>query len=341
MRYFTSVKDIGDLQAALKEALEVKKDRFAYQQLGKNKTLLMIFFNSSLRTRLSTQKAAMNLGMNVMVLDVNQGAWKLETERGVIMDGDNKTIPHFLSTINDVYNSGERAIQARRTGENYGSNIALLDCISEDINNGIFRKGHNAIHLPAALSGSGMAFDACWFAKNVSKLHSAGEDKELEALLLQENIYIKYIDSLPVYDEKTTKTEAITNQRKRWIAVQYAILKSVIKDFPKALYKGNIAYCDKIIQWLLPPRLIQLAAIIMCTLITLLLNPMDMGIKWFLLFICQICALTIPIPIKYYNKELFITLICKMPILIILTLKKMFHLKNAHKNFIHTEHGNK
>ena len=86
MRTFFNVEDLGNLQDAVAEALEVKKDRFAYQQLGKNKTLLMIFFNNSLRTRLSTQKAAMNLGMNVIVLDVNAGAWKLETERGVIMD---------------------------------------------------------------------------------------------------------------------------------------------------------------------------------------------------------------------------------------------------------------
>jgi len=97
MRYYTSVQDLGDLQAAVREALEVKANRFAYQYLGKNKTLLMIFFNSSLRTRLSTQKAAMNLGMNTIVLDVNQGAWKLETERGVIMDGDKPE--HLLEAV--------------------------------------------------------------------------------------------------------------------------------------------------------------------------------------------------------------------------------------------------
>ncbi|MEG1617146.1 MAG: N-acetylornithine carbamoyltransferase [Bacteroidales bacterium] len=97
MRNFTTVKDLGNLQDAIKEALEVKANKFDYQELGKNKTLLMIFFNSSLRTRLSTQKAAMNLGMNVMVLDVNQGAWKLETERGVIMDGDKPE--HLLEAI--------------------------------------------------------------------------------------------------------------------------------------------------------------------------------------------------------------------------------------------------
>ena len=97
MRHFTSVKEIGNLDLAVKEALEIKADRFKYSHLGKNKTLMMVFFNSSLRTRLSTQKAALNLGMNVIVLDINQGAWKLETERGVIMDGDKPE--HILEAI--------------------------------------------------------------------------------------------------------------------------------------------------------------------------------------------------------------------------------------------------
>ena len=97
MRNFISVKDIGNIQEALLKAKAVKENPFANQVLGKNKTALLIFFNSSLRTRLSTQKAALNLGMNVMVLDVNQGAWKLETETGVIMDGDKPE--HMLEAI--------------------------------------------------------------------------------------------------------------------------------------------------------------------------------------------------------------------------------------------------
>ena len=97
MKSFINVQDIGPLDKALAEAQEIKNDRFKYQHLGKNKTLMMIFFNNSLRTRLSTQKAAMNLGMNVIVLDVNAGAWKLETERGVIMDGDKSE--HLLEAI--------------------------------------------------------------------------------------------------------------------------------------------------------------------------------------------------------------------------------------------------
>ena len=97
MKHFTSIKQLGDLKDALAAAAAVKANRFADQELGKNKTALLVFFNNSLRTRLSTQKAAQNLGMNVIVLDVNQGAWKLETGHGVVMDGDKSE--HLLEAI--------------------------------------------------------------------------------------------------------------------------------------------------------------------------------------------------------------------------------------------------
>ena len=97
MREFTSILQLGEIKKAIEEAKYVKANPFADQELGRNKTLLMVFFNNSLRTRLSTQKAALNLGMNVIVLDVNQGAWKLETERGVVMDGDKSE--HLLEAI--------------------------------------------------------------------------------------------------------------------------------------------------------------------------------------------------------------------------------------------------
>ena len=97
MKNFTSILQLGNINEAVRKAEYVKANPFADQELGRNRTLLMLFFNSSLRTRLSTQKAAMNLGMNVMVLDVNQGAWKLETERGVVMDGDRPE--HLLEAI--------------------------------------------------------------------------------------------------------------------------------------------------------------------------------------------------------------------------------------------------
>ena len=88
MKSFFHVQDIGNLDAALKEAMEVKRTPFAWKHLGENKTIMLVFFNSSLRTRLSSQKAALNLGMNPIVLNIGQDSWKLETELGVVMDGD-------------------------------------------------------------------------------------------------------------------------------------------------------------------------------------------------------------------------------------------------------------
>ena len=97
MRHFTSVSQLGDWQEAFAQAQYVKQNPFADQALGKNMTLLLVFFINSLRTRLSTQKAGLNLGMNVIVLDIAHGAWRLETERGVVMDGDKSE--HLLEAI--------------------------------------------------------------------------------------------------------------------------------------------------------------------------------------------------------------------------------------------------
>lgn len=97
MKNYTSFKDIPSIEKALETAFEVKKNPFGFQHLGKNKTMVLVFFNSSLRTRLSTQKAAMNLGMNTMVMNVNGDSWQLESELGVVMDGDKPE--HLLEAI--------------------------------------------------------------------------------------------------------------------------------------------------------------------------------------------------------------------------------------------------
>lgn len=92
MKLFSSVHDVNDINALAKEALALKQDPYAHQQLGKNKTIALIFLNPSLRTRMSTQKAAMNLGMNVMVLNMDKEGWALELKDGAIMNGS--TVEH-------------------------------------------------------------------------------------------------------------------------------------------------------------------------------------------------------------------------------------------------------
>lgn len=93
MKFFTSVKDVTNLDALIQDALTLKKNPYAYPQLGKNKTIGLIFMNPSLRTRLSTQKAAMNFGMNVMVMNIDKEGWALEMQEGAVMNGT--TVEHI------------------------------------------------------------------------------------------------------------------------------------------------------------------------------------------------------------------------------------------------------
>lgn len=266
----------------------------------------------------------------------------------VVMDADNLTSPDFLAEVNRAFDSGIRSVQAHRTGKNLTTDISILDGISEEINNGIFRSGHNALGLSAALSGSGMAFDADWFRQNVQFLETAGEDKELEVLLLQQRIHTAYLPQIPIYDEKTQKKEAISNQRKRWIAAQFGILRSSAVSLPKALCQGNFDYCDKIFQWMLPPRLIQLASVFgltfIITIIGIYLSLQDTGhewtiaVKWWILSAAQVAAMILPIPGYLFNKQLG-KAILRIPTLALTTIGNLFKLKGAYKKFIHTEHG--
>ena len=267
----------------------------------------------------------------------------------VIMDADNVTVPEFLSCINRAFDSGVRSIQAHRTGKNLNTDISILDSASEEINNGFFRSGHNALGLSAGLSGSGMAFDAKWFQQNVQYLQTAGEDKELESMLLQQRIHTVYLNDLPVFDEKTQKKEAISNQRKRWIAAQFGALRASLPHLPKALLQGNIDYCDKIFQWMLPPRLIQLAGVFGLTFVFTVIglvmslrnggNEWTMAIKWWILSVAQVSAMILPVPGgQLFTKEVG-KAIMKVPMLAVTMTGNLFKLKGANKKFIHTEHG--
>lgn len=264
-----------------------------------------------------------------------------------IMDADNLTSPDFLAEINRAFDNGARSVQAHRTGKNMNTDISVLDGISEEINNGIFRSGHNALGLSAALSGSGMAFEAEWFRKNVRLLETAGEDKELEVLLLRQRIHTTYLPQIPVYDEKTQKEEAIGNQRKRWIAAQFGILRHSLSGLREAVSKGNMDYCDKILQWMLPPRLIQLAGVFGLTFIFTVIGVWQAvqgagqewtaAIKWWILSAAQIMAMWLPIPGRLLDKRLG-KAILRIPLLALTTLGNLFKLKGAYKKFIHTEH---
>ena len=201
----------------------------------------------------------------------------------VILDADNIVEQDFLQEVNDAFEvAATRAIQTHRISRNRDTAAARMDAIFEEINNAIFRRGHISVGLSAALAGSGTAYDYNWFKTNIMKAKTAGEDKELEALLLRQEIYIDYFDNIYVYGEKKRSTLKLNEQRGRWATQQLHNFIRNIKFFPGALFRKQYDLADKIIQWILVPRTKMVGIIILMSIILPFIY-FTLAIKWWLL----------------------------------------------------------
>ena len=255
----------------------------------------------------------------------------------VILDADNIVCDDFLSYLNLSCDRGYRAIQCHRCAKNADNNIAVLDGLSEEINNSIFRKAHNLVGLSSALIGSGMCIDYQWFASHVGQLSTAGEDRELEQLLLLDRIFIRYEEHIPVFDEKVGSEDNFQRQRQRWMSAQLNSLVTMLPHVGKALLTGNINYVDKTIQQALIPRSMLLVFTLTMGVVMVLFAPW-WSMKWWLLFMALCLSLLGATPASLRNK----TLVGKLVLLPKLTwkmLNNLRHLDRHNRNFIHTEHN--
>ena len=289
----------------------------------------------------STKSKALNKAMNVIGDNY---------EVALILDADNVMEYDFIRKINTAFNSKFKVVQGHRVAKNTNTNFAVLDAISEEINNSIFRKGHRVIGLSSALIGSGMAFQYSLFKNMMKNVNAVGGfDKELELKLLKNKIKIEYIENALVYDEKVSKSKIFAKQRKRWLSAQFVYFK---KFFLQSLYhlffKGNIDFFDKVYQMVSPPRILLLGIVTFLTILSLLLtifipdiisNILIFNIlHWIALLIVVISAIMLAIPNKYLNIKTLKAIITLPKIFIIMFLS-LFKLKNANKKFIHTAHG--
>ena len=201
----------------------------------------------------------------------------------VILDADNIVDTEFLTEINDAYETAAtKAIQVHRISKNRDTAAARMDAVFEEINNNIFRKGHINVGLSAALASSGIAYDFNWFKENVMKAKTSGEDKELEALLLRQGIYIDYFENIYVYAEKKRTTEKLNEQRGRWATQQIQNFFRNIRYLPGAILSKQYDLADKIIQWMLLPRT-TMVGIIMLMCVVLPFIYFTLAIKWWIL----------------------------------------------------------
>ncbi len=267
----------------------------------------------------------------------------------VILDADNIVAQDLLTKLSKIAKP-HQAIQCHRTAKNTDNDIAALDGFSEEINNSLFRKGHNRIGMSSALIGSGMCFDYDWFTTNVTKLDSAVEDRELEALLMKQGIYIHYAEDIFVMDEKVSNSDNFQRQRLRWMTGQIQALFRMLPYIPKAIITGNINYIDKTIQQALIPRSILLVLTPMLCLIATLTSylihqPSSISphpspffhLKWCCLFVALCIALYLAIPKQMRQQSLFSKLV-SLPILVWKMILNIMKIDHNNKEFIHTTH---
>ena len=241
----------------------------------------------------------------------------------VILEAGDVVETEFLEQVNDAYEAaGTKAIQTHKLSLNRDSTPARLSAIFEEINNSIFRRGHISVGLSAALASSGMAFEFNWFKDYIQTAKANWSDKELEALLTRQHIYVDYFDKIEVYNEKARQAEDFNRQHLSWIWTQIRTIIRNIHYLPSAIAKRHYDLIDKLLQWLLIPRIIMMAVIIMMGILVPFIY-MSAALKWWALFAFVLLFFAIATP-NYLVDEKWDSTFFKMPFVFISPILNKF-----------------
>ena len=266
----------------------------------------------------------------------------------LVLDADNMMKSDFIEKVNLAFDSGFHVVQGHRVAKNTNTAFAILDAISEEVNNHIFRKGHRKFGFSSALIGSGMAFDYAFFKETMANVKAVGGfDKELELKLLRDRNKIEYLHHAIALDEKVQKSDVFATQRKRWLSAQFIYFRRYFFSGLKELFiHGNVDFFDKVYQMVSPPRVLLLGLVTILTIfyglaamLPSVSNFLVIDFKqWLSVIVLVYVAFILAIPRHFYNlKTLGAAL--KLPKAFFLMFASLFKLKGANKRFIHTAHG--
>lgn len=258
----------------------------------------------------------------------------------VLLDADNVMAPDFLQRMNALYAKGAKAIQGQRAAKNTDTTMAILDGLSESVNNHILCKGHAVLGLSARLAGSGMAFDEALFRQIMPHVDAVGGfDKELELRMTREGVRIHYDHEAIIYDEKVRQAQHFSKQRSRWIAAQFYYAR---RFFPTALAqffrKGHLDHLNKAAQMLLPPRLITPGFLFLLTLGFWMFGAEAWALAWGIVLGGNLLTFALAMPAYIWRKP-YRRVFWRIPMVFIYALKSLLGLRKANKQFIHTPHG--
>jgi cellulose synthase/poly-beta-1,6-N-acetylglucosamine synthase-like glycosyltransferase len=304
-------------------------DKFEAETLERLKEIPIRLFRANFR--ISTKTRALNYALSYL----NESQYDI----AIVLDADNIMEPYFVAKVNEAFSHGYIAVQGHRTAKNVNTHFAVLDAVSEEINNNIFRKGHRAMGFSSALIGSAMAFDFTYFKKMMSEVEVVGGfDKEIELRLLSEKHIIEYLPNAVVFDEKVQNVKVFSQQRRRWLSAQFHYFgKHFIPALKELLKNNNIDYFNKAYHYLQLPRILLLGLLVFITSISWIFNPLWFSIAWSSALFLTTLAILLAIPIKYYNFNTFKALIA-LPSGFLFMLFSLLRIRGANKKFIHTKH---
>ena len=267
---------------------------------------------------------------------------KNQYDIGVILDADNIMEEGFLANVSTYYSKGYLAIQGQRVAKNKNTSMAVLDGLSEAINNHIYREGTSALHLSCSFIGSGMAIDYKLMTSTLEQMDSVGGfDRDMEVKLVGKGVKVYYLKKAIVYDEKVENTKVFANQRKRWIYSQYNYLFKEFVPGIKQLLRGNLVYFNSaVLRNVQLPRLINIGLLFILAIISffaplLLVFPFTI---WLSLLIVLVFSNVIAIPRSFYGKELLVAIL-SLPKVFFIMFLLLFKLRGSNKSFIHTPHN--
>lgn len=257
----------------------------------------------------------------------------------LICDADNICSKDFLKHIDFEFANGSKAIQGRRVAKNIDTDFAVLDGLSEAINNNIFRKGANALGLSSALIGSGMAFEFDVVKKVLSEISAVGGfDKPLQLKIIESGIKIKYLENALVFDEKIDNPQAFSQQKKRWLLSQFIYLKEYFLHGCRLLVKGNFSYFNlAVLNNVVPPRVLLVFGLVLFTLLSYFIQPPIIFALFVANCILYFTALVMAVPGELISKKMMIAIL-QLPRAIFLMCISLFTLRKAKNVFIHTVH---
>ena len=278
----------------------------------------------------STKSKALNAAMAAIGNDYDVA---------LILDADNVIPYNYLKDVNNLYACpGVEIVQTHRVAKNLNSDMALLDAMSEEINNTIFRLGHAKLGMSAALIGSGMAFQYDLFRNTMANIKAVGGfDRELELTLLYQGKHFHYLPETFVFDEKVQNTDDFSRQRRRWLSAQWHYCKVFAGYSFRAIANRNWDFCDKMFQQLSIPRLLLLGFTFFLAVIFSFYNFV-WSLKWWTIFLLLITALLVAVPRRFCTSRLAAALQA-LPYTFLLMAANIFKLRGANKKFIHTAHG--